>query len=104
MTISEAQEELRKITYQWFDFKYWACMQLYARGLESNGKEYNRRMDLAVQLHRVREAELEAFRERMDYEALKMEQAGATCEEVNAFYRSQDKELEKLVSAWRSLD
>jgi hypothetical protein len=104
MTSNEAQEHLRKITYQWIDFDYWALLQLYARGLEEDGKEYTRRMDLAVQLHKVREAELKVFKERMHYEELKMEQAGATCEESNAFYRSHDKELERLVTAWRSLD
>jgi hypothetical protein len=102
MTISQAQDELKKINNQWFDFDYWLCLQLHARGF--GGKEYTKRFALAKQLHKKREAELKAFNENLNYEELKMEQAGATCEESNAFFRSHDKELDELVEAWRSLD
>jgi hypothetical protein len=102
MTITEAQEELKTANHVWLDFDYWACLQLYARGLD--GKEYVKKMQLVRKLHAKREAELKAFQENLHYEDEKMEQAGATCEEINAFYRSRDKELQRLMTAWRSLD
>jgi hypothetical protein len=104
MKISEAQDELKKITYQWLDFTYWASLQLYARGLDSDGKEYTRRMELAIQLHKAREAELEAYRERKYYEVMKMELSEVSGKEINAFLRSRQEEGKKLLDAWRSLD
>jgi hypothetical protein len=102
MTITEAQEELETSKYVWLDFDYWACLQLYARGLD--GKEYVEKIQLVKKLHKKREAELKAFQENLNYEDEKMEQAGATCEEINNFRSSHRKELQKLMTAWRSLD
>jgi hypothetical protein len=102
MTIMEAQEELKKIKYQWIDFDYWACLQLSAKGFDGN--EYVKRMSLATRLHKARETELKAFHERMDYETEKMIQGGATSEEINMYYRSQDRKLKELVTVWRNLE
>jgi hypothetical protein len=102
MTITEAQEELKTSRYVWLDFDYWACLQLYARGLD--GKAYVQKNQMVRQLHKKREAELKAFQENLKYEAEKMEQAGASYEEINKFHLSHREELQKLVTAWRSLD
>jgi hypothetical protein len=102
MTITEAKEELETGKYIWLDFNYWACLQLYARGL--GGKEYVQKMQLVQKLHKKREAELNAFQANLDYEGEKMSQAGATCEEINNSRLSQWEALRKLVEAWRSLD
>jgi hypothetical protein len=99
MTISEAQDELKKINYQWFDFDYWALLQLYTRGVDE--REFGKRYDLAIHLHNKRAAELDALKEKMSYEMVEAGQAGAACEETNRKYR---EELRRLVAAWRSLD
>jgi hypothetical protein len=102
MTITEARERLETGMHVWLDFDWWSSLQLYARGLD--GKEYIQKSELVFLLHKKREAELEAFQANLEYEIEKMNQAGASLEEINNFRSSHWEELQKLVKAWRSLD
>jgi hypothetical protein len=102
MTAFEAKKILETGMYTWFDFDWWACLQLYARGLD--GEEYVQKFELVQQLHKKREVELKAFRENMKNRVEKMSQDGTPIGEINDFISSHSEELQKRVKAWRSLD
>jgi hypothetical protein len=103
MMIAQAKEQLKTIDHQWIDFGYWSSLQLHLRGFEGT-EDFSKKMKFAEELHELREIELKVFHARMAYTAHRMWQEGAANEEVNAFYRSHDKKLGRLVTAWRSLD
>ena len=99
MTKWEAAKELEQVMDIWLDFDYWAYCQLEMRGEWSN-----ERMSEVIENHERAERALIEYREQTDREADRMETAGATGPEIQAYFNSRHPEQWKLLCAWRSLD
>jgi hypothetical protein len=99
MTKREAAKELGSVMDKWLDFYYWAYLQLEMQG----GWSQERLTEVLVN-HKRADDRLNAFHKELEEQDIKMREKGATDDEVNAYFRSRDDELHKLVAAWRSLD
>jgi len=99
MTKWEAIEDLKGIMDGWLNFECWAYLQLEIRGEWSNER-----------MHEVLQNHKRAKRRKIEYQnetrkgMREMREIGASTEEINAYSRSRAPGLQKLVSAWRSLD
>jgi len=99
MTKWEAAKKLESVMDNWLDFDYWAYLQLIMRD------EWSQEcMAEVLENHKKAEEHLNAFRTEIGDQGNKMRERGAGAAEINAYFRSRDGELQKLVTAWRSLD
>jgi GTP1/Obg family GTP-binding protein len=68
------------------------------------GEWSQERIDETLKNHERAEKRLKEHKEEVRNRADEMRKGGASPDEINQYYRSRDKELKKLVKAWRSLD
>jgi len=99
MTIWQATEELKQVFDKWFNFEYWAYLQLEIRG------EYSQeRMSEVCENHKRAEMQLNEFQTMVSDNMQKMLDLDESKEAVNNYSLSVQKERDKLVNAWRSLE
>ena len=83
----------------WIDFDCWAYLQLEMRGECSQ-----ERMAEVCENHKRAEQRKNEYQEETRNQMIKMEEGGSSDAEIVAYNRSKWEGLDKLVTAWRSLE